>query len=196
MAPPGIRYVLLVLVPVRPSKFSAWQFVLNQIQVLGFSQFTKMSFFYIAKKFLSIQKSGENYSVKKLAKNKSIDLISTRSLKNPELLDAMKRYDIDIILSVASSRIFGKEILSVPKIACLNVHSDKLPKYRGVNPSFWSLLNQEKQSAVTVHFVNEGIDDGDIIIQDVFNIQESKSLHDVYVKVLKIAPSSVTRHLK
>lgn len=69
------------------------------------------------------------------------------------------------------------------------------PRYRGINPSFWSLLNREKQSAVTVHYMNNKIDDGDIIRQDVFDIEGITSLHDLYMKILEISPKTIIASL-
>ena len=107
----------------------------------------------------------------------------------------LKSLNADIILSIAASRIFDKDILSIPRLACVNVHAGKLPKYRGVNPSFWALLNREKESAVTVHYMNELIDDGEIIHQDVFDIGGLTKLHEVYMKLLEIAPRTVITSL-
>jgi methionyl-tRNA formyltransferase len=166
----------------------------NQMQLYGFSQFMKILGMYIFRKFLNVISYGQ-YSVIKVAKNNRIRVLKTDSLKSEEILKNIRTLSLDIILSVASSRIFGPSILSVPKLGCLNVHAGMLPRYRGINPSFWSLLNQEKQSAVTVHYIDEEIDDGDIIQQDIFDIQGMKSLHAVYLKVQEIAPITIVKAL-
>jgi methionyl-tRNA formyltransferase len=196
MTPQDMKYVLIVLVPVRPMKFSEREFIFNQLQVYGISQFIKMSTLYINHRILSLGKSGEKYSIKKTALKNDIEIVNANTLKDPLLLNTLKRYSVDIILSIASSRIFGKSIISIPKIACLNVHAGILPRYRGINPSFWSLLNKEKVSAVTVHYINEGIDDGDIIKQDIFSIENLRSLHELYLKILDVAPYTVTHALQ
>jgi len=154
----------------------------------------KISGLYTFRKFLNAISYGQ-YSVIKVAKNNRISVLKTDSLKSEEFLKKIRTPSLDIILSVASSRIFGSSILSIPKLGCLNVHAGMLPRYRGVNPSFWSLLKQEKQSAVTVHYMNEEIDDGGIIQQDIFDIQGIKSLHAVYQKVQEIAPKTILKAL-
>jgi methionyl-tRNA formyltransferase len=154
----------------------------------------KISAKYIFRKFLNAISYGQ-YSVIKVAKNHHIVVLKTDSLKSEEFLKRIRTLSLDIILSVASSRIFGPSILSVPKLGCLNVHAGMLPRYRGINPSFWSLLNREKQSAVTVHYIDEEIDDGNIIQQDIFDIQGMKSLHAIYLKVQEIAPITIVKAL-
>jgi methionyl-tRNA formyltransferase len=66
-------------------------------------------------------------------------------LKNDNVRRVL-RSSYEVILSVASSRIFDKEILSIPRLACINVHAGKLPKYSGVNPSFGLCLMGRKKA--------------------------------------------------
>lgn len=195
ISPPSIHYVCVVLVPVKPKRISYWQFFYNQIQVFGLAPIMKVGGLYITTKLLNTLSYRKQYSVTSLIKSKGIDLVRTDSLKSDSFLNQIKGLSLDIILSIASSRIFGCHILSIPKLGCLNVHAGKLPKYRGINPSFWSLLYREKQSAVTVHYMNEEIDDGEIIQQDTFDIEHLKSLHAVYMKVAEIAPKTVVKSL-
>jgi methionyl-tRNA formyltransferase len=193
-SPKGIKYVSIILVPIRPKKMSQWHFIYNQMQVFGISQFTKIAILYMNRKLVNAI-SYREFSVEKVAKNNRIPIIKTDSLKSDAFLEYIRRLSLDIILSIASSRIFGSSILSIPNLHCLNVHAGMLPKYRGINPSFWALLNQEKKSAVTVHYINEEIDDGDIIQQDIFDIEGISCLHDVYLKVLEIAPNTILKSL-
>jgi methionyl-tRNA formyltransferase len=193
-SPPDIKYVCIILVPSRPKKMSEMSFILNQIKVFGLSQFTKVASLYVIRKFVSIISSKE-YSVPKVARTNSVKLMKTNSLKSENILRELKMLSLDVIISVGSSRIFGKSILSIPRLGCLNVHAGMLPRNRGINPSFWVLLNQEKISAVTVHYVNEEIDDGEIIQQDVFEIQGITRLHDIYLKVVEIAPKTIIKSL-
>jgi methionyl-tRNA formyltransferase len=193
-SPPDIRYVCIVLVPPRPKKMSEMSFISNQIKVFGLSQFTKVAILYVIRKLASTLPSKE-YSVAKVVRTNGIKLMKTDSLKSEPILRELKMLSLDVIISVGSSRIFGKSILSIPRLGCLNVHAGMLPRYRGINPSFWTLLNQEKNSAVTVHYVNEEIDDGEIIQQDVFETKGITRLHDVYLRVMEIAPKTLIKSL-
>jgi methionyl-tRNA formyltransferase len=194
ISPSYIDYVSIILVPARPKKMSQYQFIRSQIDVFGLSQFIKILNLYTLRKFLN-HFSHHEFSVVKVAKKNKIPVIKTDTLKSEAFLNKLKALSLDIILSIASSRIFGHPILSVPKLGCLNVHAGMLPKYRGVNPSFWSLLNGERQSAVAVHYINDQIDSGEIIQQDVFSIAGISSLHAIYLKVLEIAPKTVVKSL-
>jgi methionyl-tRNA formyltransferase len=124
---------------------SQWQFISNQIQVFGISQFIKIATSYTKRKLLNAISFNDEYSVAKVAKSNGIPLIKTYSLRSESFIEEISSLSLDIIISIASSRIFGKPILSIPKLCCVNVHAGMLPKYRGINPSFWTLLNQEKK---------------------------------------------------
>ena len=68
------------------------------------------------------------------------------------------------------NQIFKKEIINLPLLKTINCHAGKLPFYRGRNILNWVLINDEKEFGVTVHYMDEGIDTGDIIMQDSFSI--------------------------
>lgn len=76
---------------------------------------------------------------------------------------------IDLIgVSVAFEKIFKKNLLS--KLKIINLHPSLLPKYRGPSPELWAIKNKEKYIGITLHWVNEGIDTGNILCQDKFEI--------------------------
>ena len=62
----------------------------------------------------------------------------------------------------------------------VNIHNGPLPKYRGVNPINWALKNNENSHGVTLHHIDEGIDTGDIIDQEIFSIDSNLEVIDVY----------------
>lgn len=194
ISPPCLQYVSVILVPLRPTKISQYKFMLNHVEIFGMTQAMKTAYMFYKNKLLD-RISRSDYSVEKIARNKKLSIIKTQSLASEDMLTKIRSLSLDVILSVASSRIFGPSILSIPTHGCINVHAGLLPRYRGVNPSFWSLLNEEKQSAVTVHYMNRDIDDGEIIQQDTFSIEGVKSLHSVYLRIVELAPKTIIKSL-
>lgn len=74
-------------------------------------------------------------------------------------------YKPDIIISVAANEIFSKELLSIPRLGTLNLHSGLLPRYRGLLPTFWAMKNAEKEIGISVVLMDEGIDSGEVLVQ-------------------------------
>ncbi|NQS88304.1 hypothetical protein HQ584_00720 [Patescibacteria group bacterium] len=117
------------------------------------------------------------YTVEQLFIKNSIRVIRVDDINSPYILKQLK--NIDLILSVSIPQRLKKEILSFPTFRCINVHSGKLPKYRGLLPTFWQMLCGEKNIGVSVHFVNERIDDGDILTYSEFPLRSNDSLYRI-----------------
>lgn len=101
--------------------------------------------------------------VSRLTKKAGIPLIETRSVNSEDYLRRAAALAPDVIVSVAAPEIFGTALLSLPRLGCLNVHSGRLPAYRGMMPVFWQLLAGERVAVVTVHEMVEAIDGGRVL---------------------------------
>ncbi|MFG5091997.1 formyltransferase family protein [Campylobacter lari] len=87
-------------------------------------------------------------------------------------------------------QIFKQPILDLYKNKIINCHAGKLPEYRGRNILNWALINGEKDFGITVHFVNEKIDDGDIILQKILKIKENYN-YKILLKISAIECSTL-----
>jgi methionyl-tRNA formyltransferase len=102
-------------------------------------------------------------SIAALAKREGVPLVSTSSVNDPRYVDRIRELDSDVIVSVAAPEIFRDEVLSAPRLACINLHSGRLPKFRGMMPTFWQMLGGERQATVTVHEMAREVDAGRIL---------------------------------
>ncbi|MCK4402060.1 methionyl-tRNA formyltransferase [bacterium] len=93
----------------------------------------------------------------------------------------------DLILVVAYGKILPKQILDIPRFGCINAHASLLPKYRGAAPIQRALLNGEKQTGVTIMFMNERMDAGDILLQEKVLIGSSDNLETLSDKLSKLS---------
>jgi methionyl-tRNA formyltransferase len=105
----------------------------------------------------------------------------------PDFIAELRRRAIDLIVSVSCPQIFKKEILEMPALGCLNIHGALLPEYRGVMPSFWMLANGEREAGVTIYFMNEAIDAGEVAAQQPFEIGPTETLDDFVRRSKRIA---------
>lgn len=88
------------------------------------------------------------------------------SINTSQSLMNLKDLKPDLLISIAGNEIFRKGLIELAPKGCLNLHTALLPKYRGLMPSFWVLRNQEKETGVSVFYVDEGIDSGPILVQN------------------------------
>jgi methionyl-tRNA formyltransferase len=90
------------------------------------------------------------------------------SLANPATLALMTRLQPDVINVACFPYIFPPALLELPRYGCLNLHPSLLPAYRGPAPLFWIARQDERLSGVTLHFLDRGVDSGDIVAQASF----------------------------
>jgi methionyl-tRNA formyltransferase len=81
--------------------------------------------------------------------------------------------------------MIGKEIRKIAKLGAWGIHASLLPKYAGGAPLVWAIIEGETQTGVTLFRMESGVDDGDIIEQVSFEIQESENISDIYKKATK-----------
>jgi methionyl-tRNA formyltransferase len=89
----------------------------------------------------------------------------TGNINSRESLSIIGSYAPDLLISIAGNQIFKQPLIDLAPKGCLNLHTALLPKYRGLMPSFWVLKNGEKETGVSVFFVDKGIDSGPILVQ-------------------------------
>ena len=101
--------------------------------------------------------------VKECALSHGIEVFQPVKIRETANIEYLRKFNADIIIVVAFGQILSKSILDMPRYGCINVHASLLPKYRGAAPIQWSVINGDKQTGVTVMYINEGLDTGDII---------------------------------
>ena len=109
--------------------------------------------------------------------------------------DALKNMDIDLIVTCAYGQILPKEVLDLPKYGCVNVHASLLPKYRGSAPIQWALFNGDKTTGVTIMYMDEGMDTGDIIEKEKINIEDNDNVGTLHDKLSLLGASTLEKVL-
>src|SRR6476661_9137010 len=112
-------------------------------------------------RFLRARLSGR--SIARLAAERSIPMVPAISVNAPEYVARVRQLAPDVIVSVAAPEIFRADILRVPRLGCINIHSGRLPVYRGMMPTFWQMLHGEPNVTVTVHEMAERLDAGAVL---------------------------------
>lgn len=102
------------------------------------------------------------------------------------LVNRIESLQPDVILSVYYRKIFPKSLLAVPHAKCVNIHPSFLPFYRGATPTAWALVNGEQEVGVTIHYMDEGIDTGDILVQQQIPILYDETGFELYTRVMKV----------
>jgi methionyl-tRNA formyltransferase len=102
-------------------------------------------------------------SIGRLAAERGIPMVPAQSVNAPEYVRTVRGIAPDVIVSVAAPEIFRKDLLRTPRLGCINIHSGRLPVYRGMMPTFWQMMRGEREITVTVHEMAEVLDGGKIL---------------------------------
>ncbi len=94
----------------------------------------------------------------------------------------IKNIFVDIILSVNYLFLIEKDIIQHSRLLTFNIHGSLLPKYRGRTPHVWAIINNEKETGITAHVIDENCDTGDIISQIKIPINETDTGNDLLNK--------------
>jgi methionyl-tRNA formyltransferase len=97
-------------------------------------------------------------------------------VNSPAFLDQLRGLECDLLVSVSCPQIFKAPLIELPPQGILNIHGAILPHYRGVLPSFWMLANGERRAGVSIYFVNEAIDAGEVAGLRIFDILPDDTL--------------------
>jgi methionyl-tRNA formyltransferase len=139
---------------------------------------------------------GRARSVRAVTSRHGIRLLRPDDVNAPDFIATLRSMDPDLVISVSCPQIFHRPLLDLPRLGCLNVHSALLPKYRGMLPTFWALVNGEPETGVTVHRMVEGIDGGDIVLQRRVPIAEDETLLSLMRKTKRMAADLVLESIK
>lgn len=107
-----------------------------------------------------------------LAEAQRIPIWEVARLSDPTTVATLREYQPDMFCVACFSLHIPRVILDIPRCGCLNVHPSRLPANRGPDPLFWTLHEGKHQTGVTIHFMDEGMDTGDIVAQTIIDIPD------------------------
>lgn len=111
--------------------------------------------------------------VKEEAIKLGLPVIQPNKLKGSEELEQIIELKPDLIITAAFGQILPKELLDVPELGCINVHASLLPAYRGGAPIHQAIIDGQRQTGVTIMYMEEKLDAGDIISQSEISIEHT-----------------------
>lgn len=127
----------------------------------------------IAVDFICVRYETRDSVLCQMGESHGIPVKCVKNINAPDFLTEMQEIRPDLFVSMSFNQIFRDEMIHLPCYDTINCHAGKLPFYRGRNILNWALINDEKEFGVTVHYVDAGIDTGDIILQETYPITDA-----------------------
>lgn len=118
------------------------------------------------------------------------NVLSFQSLK-----DKILQEGTDLLISHAFMKIIPQSVFSAPRLGSINIHPSLLPKYRGPSPSHWVIQNREIETGLTCHYIDKGIDTGDIIYQVAVVVKPKSTIDSIIESQKKIVAKLISESL-
>jgi methionyl-tRNA formyltransferase len=130
------------------------------------------------------------YGIDAVARRYGLEV--TREDVNAEAFrDRLRALGVELIVSISGTQYYGKLLRDQTPAGIINCHGALLPRYRGLMPSFWTLANGEEEGGVTVHFVDEKLDNGPIVLQKRYRIHPRDTLEEIMARSKDLAAEAI-----
>lgn len=167
-------------------------YIVSGIQYI-FYQAIKLQIYKIFQRiYFSIFPGKQNhklFSAKEVAIANKIKINHIKNINSQASVNSIKRIKPDIIVSVFFNQILKDDIIKIASKCAINIHPGYLPDYKGVSPVFWAIANREKQAGFTIHYINSGVDTGEILARKKIAIQRRDTEDSLYWKLTYLGES-------
>ena len=133
--------------------------------------------------FICVRYESPDQTLMHIAVKNNIPFICHKNINSSDFFSSIENYACELFISMSFNQIFKTSLIEYPAHGIINCHAGKLPFYRGRNILNWALINDESEFGITVHYIDDGIDTGDIIVQRSFPISDK----DNYGTLLEVA---------
>jgi methionyl-tRNA formyltransferase len=189
----------IIILPGVPHGFTPFSYIRRLFDVFGPIDFLKYGLLFAhhtaVDLFSSVFHLNFFYSVKSIAKRRNISLFCVKDINSEATLSIVQGLSPEIIISIASPQIFKRDVILSARHT-LNIHAALLPNNRGMMPSFWAMVKGEPETGVSVHYVDENIDTGEIILQRIIDIEPGETLHTLQTKVAYIGSDALIESVR
>lgn len=134
--------------------------------------------------------------VKEAAASLGLTVLQPASARDPEFIKELQELAPDVIVTCAYGIILPPAVLAIPRLGCLNVHPSLLPEFRGAAPIQRALMAGRERTGVTIYFMDEGMDTGDILLQDEVAIGPTETAGELADRLSDLGAKLLLRALK
>jgi methionyl-tRNA formyltransferase len=142
------------------------------------------------------QQRTEPPPIKKAVAKTVIPILQPARIKDQSSIEEIHRLNPDVIVVMAYGQILPSDVLKIPRITCLNLHASLLPRWRGAAPIQAAIAAGDGETGITVMYMNEGLDTGDILLQRRIEIQSKETGGSLHDRLAQIAPEALLESLR
>lgn len=123
--------------------------------------------------------------------DRAIPLAQPPRIKAEEAVAQIREWAPDVIVVMAYGQILPRSVLEIPRVACLNLHASLLPRHRGAAPIQAAILSGDRETGITVMYMDEGLDTGDMLLQSRLELAPNETGGSLHDRLAEIAPAAL-----
>jgi len=123
-------------------------------------------------------------------------ILQSAQIKDQQAIEEIRVLKPDVIVVMAYGQILPRDVLEIPRLACLNVHASLLPRWRGAAPIQAAIAAGDRETGITVMYMDEGLDTGDILLQHKIEILPSNTGESLHDRLSHVAPEALLESVR
>ena len=132
--------------------------------------------------FKLLGREPKTHSLRDIHRLYNVPVIGSENVNSPETIAQLKAWQPDLVLSIYLNQLIKRELINLPAQGVLNIHPALLPRHRGLFPYFWVIAGGERETGVTVHWVDEKFDTGHLLLQEKITVGPGETITSLSYK--------------
>lgn len=132
-------------------------------------------------------------SLREVKARHGIPVVGSKDVNDAETMTIIRGWQPDLVISIYLNQLIRRELIELPRLGCLNIHPALLPRNRGLFPYFWAMANGDQETGVTLHWVDERFDTGDLLLQEVLPIDPDETMTSLQYKSAQVGGEMLIR---
>ncbi len=132
-------------------------------------------------------------SLREIKANYGVPVVGAEDVNDPKTMAIIQDWRPDLLISVYLNQLIKRDLIHLPLLGCLNIHPALLPRNRGLFPYFWAIANGDQETGVTLHWVDDKFDTGEILLQETIPIQPDDTITSLAYQSARVGGQMLTR---
>jgi folate-dependent phosphoribosylglycinamide formyltransferase PurN len=146
--------------------------------------------------FKLIGRDPKVHSLRDMRKLYDVPVIGSKNVNSKETRAQLEAWQPDLILSIYLNQLIKSKVIEMPTMGTLNIHPALLPRHRGLFPYFWVIANSERETGVTIHWVDQKFDTGDLLLQEKIPVEENETITSLSHKSSLVGADMLVKAIK
>lgn len=132
-------------------------------------------------------------SLREIKSHHNVPVVGAKDVNDAETMAIIRDWQPDLVISIYLNQFIKGDLIRLPTLGCLNIHPALLPRNRGLFPYFWAIANGDRETGVTLHWVDEKFDTGNILLQENIAIQSDDTITSLAYKSAQVGADMLVR---